>query len=64
MKAVAEPQVLLPRALGSKAPSAKMAKLRELAERAAKLGEGEKKELIAVRDPFGGYVMEVRVIKG
>ncbi len=60
METVTEPQALsLP-----KKPSDKLVKLRQLAERAAKLGEGEKKELVAERDPFGGYILKVRAIRG
>lgn len=45
------------------AVSPRMAKLLNLTERVTKLNEGAKKERVAVRDPYGGYVMVVREIK-
>lgn len=43
--------------------SPRMTKLLKLSERVTKLNEGAKQERVAVRDPYGGYVMVVREIK-
>lgn len=47
-----------------KQPSPRMRRLQALLEQASRLGAGPKMEQVAVRDPFGGWVMVTRPIAG
>lgn len=55
------PALAVEQAATAKAVSPRLARLKVLAERAAKLNEGVLKERIAVRDPYGGWAIKVQV---